>query len=50
MMRNLFSPPAVGFETADPAPDRELDGLLAANAWLDSLEPFYIEWELIWLM
>jgi hypothetical protein len=35
---------------SDPAPDRELDDLLVAHPWLETLEPFYVEWELIWLM
>ena len=47
-MRNQ---PASASDTAD----RTLDGvrkdhLAASHPWLDTLEPFVIEWELIWPM
>lgn len=35
---------------SDPAPDRELDALLFAHPWLESLKPFCVDWELIWPM
>jgi hypothetical protein len=37
-------------EAADCAPDPNLDKLLGAHPELRGLEPFYIEWELIWPM
>ena len=36
--------------TAGPAADEELDRLLASHPWLEGLEPFCIDWELIWVM
>jgi len=33
-----------------PAPDTELEELLYAHAWLATLEPFSIDWELVWFM
>ena len=35
---------------AERVPDPELADLFLAYPWLKSLEPFYVEWELIWLM
>jgi hypothetical protein len=38
-------------ETADRTPDEaRKDQLTATYAWFDTLEPFAIEWELIWPM
>jgi hypothetical protein len=34
----------------DPAVDRESYDLLLAYPWLQTLEPFNIEWEFIWSM
>jgi len=46
--RNL---PALYLEDAAGAtPDGESDTLPTGDPWLDSLEPFEIEWELIWVM
>ncbi len=33
-------------DTFAAAPDEDLDSL----PWLESLQPFYIDWELIWFM
>jgi len=35
---------------AEPVPEQELTDLFRANPWLATLEPFYVEWELIWMM
>jgi hypothetical protein len=44
-------PPAVSLpDTTGATPDRELDNPLTNDPWLNSLEPFEIEWELIWVM
>jgi hypothetical protein len=37
-------------EAAAPADEPELDGVLLAHPWLTGLEPFYVEWELVWPM
>jgi hypothetical protein len=37
-------------ERANPAPDAELEELMLAYPWLASLEPYCIEWELVWFM
>jgi hypothetical protein len=37
-------------DLADSAPDRELAELLATYPWLKDLQPFYVDWEMIWLM
>ncbi len=49
-MRDEFSPVTDPMDTADPVDNRELDGVLLAHPWLKGLEPFYIEWELVWPM
>ncbi len=43
-MRNEFSPATDSVEAVAPADD------LLAHPWLKGLEPFYVEWELIWPM
>jgi hypothetical protein len=44
-------PPAPDLsDTVGAAPDVELDSLLASYPWLVNLEPFYIDWEMIWVM
>jgi hypothetical protein len=44
-------PPAMDLpDTADTASDRELKNLLVAHPWLQNLEPYSINWELIWVM
>jgi hypothetical protein len=35
---------------SDPAVDRESYELLLAYPWLETLEPFNIEWEFVWSM
>jgi len=35
---------------AKPAPDAELEELMYAHPWLATLEPYAIEWELVWFM
>lgn len=50
MMRDRIPPPPDLPDTLDAAPDAELDSLPASYPWLDTLEPFYIDWELIWVM
>lgn len=47
-MKNPQPEDCVGF--AGPVPDPELADLFRDYPWLKSLEPFYVEWELIWLM
>jgi hypothetical protein len=37
-------------DTVDAATDTELDSLRDGYPWLDTLKPFYIDWELIWVM
>jgi hypothetical protein len=37
-------------ERAGPAPDVELEELMHAYPWLASLEPYCVEWELVWFM
>jgi hypothetical protein len=50
-MRNPSPDPRPGIDTAERPIDRALNDLLsAAYPWLDALEPFYIDWELIWPM
>jgi hypothetical protein len=53
-MRDEFSPvtdPAdTDMDTAKPGDRPGLDLVLLAYPWLKSLEPFYIEWELVWPM
>ncbi|MBZ5595252.1 MAG: hypothetical protein LAP39_23655 [Acidobacteriia bacterium] len=49
-MRHPIPPAQYPPETAGATPDRELDNLLANDPWLDSLEPFEIVWEMIWIM
>jgi len=49
-MRNEFSPATEPVKAAAPAEDLELDRVLLAYPWLKGLEPFYIEWELVWPM
>jgi hypothetical protein len=50
-MRKPSPAPGPGIDNAELPIDRALDELLAAAyLWLDDLEPFYIEWELIWPM
>jgi len=44
-------PPALSLPgPAGATPDGEWDNLPARDPWLESLEPFEIEWELIWVM
>ena len=50
MMRNEFSPATDPVEAAAPADELESDGVLLAHPWLKGLEPFYVEWELVWPM
>jgi hypothetical protein len=50
-MRNPSPAPATDIDTADrPLAGAPNDLLAAAHLWLDALEPFDIEWELIWPM
>jgi hypothetical protein len=49
-MRDQFSPALDLRGLADTAPDRELNELLATHPWLEDLQPFYVDWEMIWLM
>jgi hypothetical protein len=50
-MRNASAPPGPDIDTAERPIDKALNDLLAAaHPWLDALEPFYIEWGLIWPM
>jgi hypothetical protein len=35
---------------ANPASDAELEELMHAHPWLANLEPYCIEWELVWFM
>ena len=37
-------------EAIGATPDNELDNHQARPSWLENLEPFYIDWELIWVM
>jgi len=34
----------------EPPPDPEMADLFLEYPWLATLQPFYVEWELIWLM
>jgi hypothetical protein len=44
-------PPALELpDTVGAAPDVELNRLLASHPGLENLEPFCIDWELIWFM
>jgi hypothetical protein len=43
------SPPDLPDTVAAPR-DKELDNLLASHPGLENLEPFCIDWELIWVM
>jgi hypothetical protein len=45
-----MSPPPDLPDTVAATPDAELDNILASHPWLENLEPFSIDWELIWLM
>ncbi len=49
-MRDRIPPAPDVPDTIGATPDEELDSLLACHLWLDSLEPFNIDWELIWVM
>jgi hypothetical protein len=49
-MRDEFSLVTNPGDTAVPADRIDLDGVLVEYPWLKNLEPFYIEWELIWPM
>jgi hypothetical protein len=50
-MRNPSPAAATDVDTADrPLAGALNDLLAAAHLWLDALEPFDIEWELIWPM
>jgi hypothetical protein len=33
---------------ANPAPDAEMEELMFAHPWLATLEPYSVEWELVW--
>lgn len=48
-MKDPSPDPTPEINTVDPRLDQELNLLLAAY-WFDALEPFDIEWELIWPM
>ena len=37
-------------DTVAATRDKELDNLLASHPWLENLEPYCIDWELIWSM
>lgn len=50
MMNDRIPPAADTPDAVGATPDVELDRLLAIHPWLESLEPFYIDWELIWVM
>jgi len=44
-------PPAESpIDRAAAVPEREMQALVRAYPGLDDLEPYYIEWELIWPM
>ena len=50
-MRNPSQSPAPNSETTGYPFDAALNDLLTADyPWLDYLEPFQVEWELIWPM
>jgi hypothetical protein len=50
-MRNPLLARAPDTDTVEcPLDGSQLELSVAVHAWLDSLEPFAIEWELIWLM
>jgi hypothetical protein len=50
VMRDQIPPAPDLPDTVGTAPDAELEKLLASHPWLASLKPFYIDWELIWVM
>ena len=50
MMKDQVPPAPDLPDTLGAAPDEELDRLLTSHPWLDALDPFYIDWELIWFM
>jgi len=50
MMSDRIPPAADLPDAAGAAPAEELARLLASHPGLDNLEPFYIDWELIWFM
>ncbi|HUJ22373.1 MAG TPA: hypothetical protein VLX58_12655 [Bryobacteraceae bacterium] len=39
-----------GNDAEKAAEDRELEALVRLHPWLAALEPFSVNWELIWLM
>ena len=49
-MRDRIPPAPEPPDTVDAAPDVELNRLLASHPGLENLQPFYIDWELIWVM
>jgi hypothetical protein len=49
-MTDQLSPAMDLLGMANSAPDRELAELLVAHPWLKDLQPFYVDWEMIWLM
>ena len=50
-MKNASPARGPGIDADERPIDRALNDLLAvACPWLDALEPFYIDWELIWPM
>jgi hypothetical protein len=49
-MRDQTPPPPDLPDTVAATPDKELDNLLASHPWLENLEPYCIDWELIWVM
>jgi hypothetical protein len=50
MMKDASPSPGADTDRADPPRDRLPDAVVAANPWLEILEPYDIEWELIWPM
>ena len=50
-MRSTSPAPGPGVDTTECPIDRALNDPLGAEyAWLDAMEPFHINWELIWTM
>jgi hypothetical protein len=49
-MRDRIPPAPDPPDTVGATPDVELNRLLASHPSLENLEPFYIDWELIWFM
>jgi hypothetical protein len=49
-MEDRFWPASDRRDAAGGAPDQELEKLLLSYPGLDGLEPFCVEWELVWPM